>query len=180
MVPSGLVTSISGVPSSGIGPAKLTFSVLLEPLVDFRENLDIFVHAENNFPGSFPVIKEQLFTLRPGYDVVWPNKTEDQIGGPEIIFPFLTNIQVLTDVKNFAKNFGEASEFFRFVTEQQFFVDLGANLISNIKVADLSATLTSLNPFFVYGKTMTLEIEADDLEGNQLRFTHIFTIEPKP
>ncbi len=179
-VPSGLVTAISGTPSSGTGPAKLTFSVLLEPLIDFRENLDVLVHAENNFPGSFPVIKEQLFILRPGYDVVWPNKTEDQEGGPETIFPFITNIEVLTDIKNFAKNFGETSEFFKFTTEQQFFADLGANLISNIKVADLSATLTSLNPFFVYGKTMTLEIEADDLEGNQLRFTHIFTIEPKP
>jgi len=33
-VPSGLVTVTGGVPSSGTGPAKLTFSVLLEPLID--------------------------------------------------------------------------------------------------------------------------------------------------
>jgi hypothetical protein len=179
-VPGGLATAVSGTPSSGTGPAKVTFSVLLEPLVDFRENLAVFVHAENNFPGAFPVIKEKMYVLRPGYDVTWPNRTEDQEGGPEEVLPFLQNIQVLTDVKNFAKNFGIASSFFKFLIEEQPFADLGASLEANIKVADLSATLTSLNPFFVYGKTMILEIEADDLEGNQLRFTHTFTIEPKP
>lgn len=180
VVPSGLVTAISGTPVSGTGSSKVTFSVLLEPLVDFREDLTVFVHAENNFPGTFPVIKEQTFVLRPGYSVEWHNKTEDQDGGPETVFSYITNVEVLTDVKNFAKNFGEASAFLKFLTEEQAFVDLGASLTSNIEVADLSATLTSLNPFFVYGKTMTLKIEADDLEGNQLRLTHTFTIEPKP
>jgi len=178
--PAGLMTAVSGTPSSGTGPAKVTFSVLMEPLVNFREDLTVFVHAENNFPGDFPVIEEKTFVLRPGYDVDWPNKTEDAEGGPEEVFPLITNIQVLTDIKNFAKNFGEGSAFFRFLTENQQTADLGASIEANIKVADLSATLTSLNPFFVYGKTMTLEIEADDLEGNQLSLIHIFTIEPKP
>ena len=178
--PSGLFTVLSGTPTSGTGPSKVTFSIPLESLITFREDLVIFVHAENNFPGDFPAIKEQTFILRPGYGIVWPNKTEDQAGGTDQIFPYLTSIQVLTDVKNFAKNFGEVSSFFDFRIEEQSTANLGATLISNIEVADLSATLTSLNPFFVYGKTITLEIEADDLEGNQLRFTHIFTIEPKP
>lgn len=178
--PTGLITSTSGVPSSGTGPAKVEFSVLMEPLVTFREDLVVFVHGENNFPGAFPVIEEEVFVLRPGYDVVWPNKTEDAEGGPEDIFPFVTNIQVLADIKNFAKNFAQSTEFFRFLTENQQTANLGASIEANIKVADLSATLTSLNPYFVYGKTMTLEIEADDLEGNQLRFTHTFTIESKP
>jgi hypothetical protein len=57
---------------------------------------------------------------------------------------------------------------------------LGAVIVSNIEVADLPATLTSLNPFFEYGKTMVLEIEADDLVGNKLQLTHTFVIEPKP
>jgi hypothetical protein len=154
--------------------------VPLEPLVDFRNDLVILVHAENEFPGNYPVVKEQQFTLRPGYDVKWPNKTEDAEGGPESIFPYLTNIQVLSEVKNFAKNFGEASVFFRLLTEGQHKASLGASIISNIQTADLSAVTESINPFFEYGKTMVLEIAADDLAGNQFSLTHTFVIESKP
>ena len=179
-VPSGLVTTFSGVASSGTAPAKMTFEVPLEPLIDFRNDLVILVHAENEFPGNFPVVIEQQFTLRTGYDVKWPNKTRDAEGGSETIFPYITNIQVLTEVKNFAKNFGEASDFFRFLTENQHKANLGASIISNIKTADLSAVTESINPFFEYGKTMVLEIAADDLEGNQFRLTHTFIIESQP
>ena len=179
-VPSGLVTTFSGTAVSGTEPAKMIFEVPLEPLIDFRDDLVFLVHAENDFPGSFPVIKEQQFTLRPGYDVKWPNKTIESGGGPETVFPYITNIQVLADVKNFAKNFGEASAFFRLVTESQHKADLGASITSNILTADLSAVVTSINPFFEYGKTMILEIVADDLEGNQFRLTHTFVIESKP
>jgi len=152
----------------------------LEPLIDFRTDLVVEVHAENGFPGNFPVVKEAQFTLRPGHDVKWPNKTQDAEGGPETIFPYVTNIQVLAEVKNFAKNFGEASAFFRFLTEGQHSANLGATIISNIQTADLPAVVESLNPFFEYGKTMVLEIAADDLEGNQFRLTHTFEIEPQP
>ncbi len=180
VVPSGLVTTFSGTAVSGTEPAKMIFEVPLDPLMDFRTDLVFLVHAENDFPGSFPVIKEQQFTLRPGYGVKWPNKTEDAEGGAETIFPYITNIQVLTEVKNFAKNFGETSAFFRLLTEGQHKADLGASITSNILTADLSAVATSINPFFEYGKTMILEIAADDLEGNQFRLTHTFVIEPKP
>lgn len=178
--PSSLLITQSGIPSGGIGPARLDFSVLLEPFIDFRRDIIIFVHAENNFPGNFPVIIEQQFVLRPGYSVNWPNKTLDKQGGAEIIFPFITNVPVLIDVKNFGLNFQESSVFFDFLTESQIFKDLGANLISNIKVVDLGATLTSLNPHFVFGKTVTLSLEIDDFQGNKLKFTHTFTIESKP
>jgi hypothetical protein len=57
---------------------------------------------------------------------------------------------------------------------------MGALLISNIKVADMPAALTVQNTFYEYGKTIVLEIEVDDLDGNQLRFTHTYTIEPRP
>ena len=180
VAPSGLVTLTSGVPVSGTEPSHLTFSVPLEPLVDFREDLVVVVHAENQIPGNFPVIKEQQFTLRPGYEVNWPNKEVDALGGPESVFPKITNVQVLTGVKNFATNFGEASAFFRFLTRNQQSANLGATLVSNVKVTDLSATLNILNPFFEYGKTMVLVIEADDLDGNPFRLTHTFVIELKP
>ncbi len=139
-----------------------------------------FVHAENEFPGNFPVIREQQFTLRPGYDVTWLNKSFDAVGGPETVFPYLTNIEILTDVKNFAKNFGQGTEFTRFLVESQHQANLGATITANIQLADIPASITSINPFFEYGKTMVLEIAADDLEGNQLRFVHTFVIEPKP
>ena len=171
-IPQGLIPT-----HSGAGPDRINFSVLMDPLVDFREDLIVLVHAENKFPGNFPVIQEQQFTLRPGYDVEWYNKEGT---GPEQLFSQLTTVQTLIDVKNFAKNFGTASEFSRFFTGGQNSKNLGASLVSNIKIADLSASLNSINPFFEYGKTMTLEIEADDLEGNQFRLTHIFTIESKP
>jgi hypothetical protein len=177
-VPSGLITTASGVAVSGSNPIKLTFEVPLKPLVNFREDIVISVHAENGYPGSYPVIKEQEFTLRPGYDVTWPNKNEDEIGGPESTFPYITNIQVLTDVKNFAKNFGEASAFYRFLTEGQHKADLGATIISNVQTADLPAVMGNLNPFFEYGKTMVLEITVSDLEGNEFSLEHIFVIEP--
>jgi len=180
VVPSGLVTTFSGVASSGVAPAKMIFEVPLEPLINYREDLVFFVHAENEFPGTYPVIQEQQFTLRPGYQVDWYNKTEDAAGGPETIFPYVTNIEVLTEIKNFAKNYGEASAFFRFLTEGQHKANLGASIISNIQTADIPAVLESINPFFEYGKTMVLEIEADDLEGNQFRLTHTFVIESKP
>ena len=180
VVPSGLVTTFSGVASSGTAPAKMTFEVPLKPLIDFRNDLVVLVHAENEFPGNFPVVKEQQFTLHPGYDVNWPNKTEDAEGGPETIFPYITNIQVLAGVKNFAKNFAESSAFFRLLTENQHRANLGASIISNIQTADLSAVMESINPFFEYGKTMILEIAADDLEGNQFRLTHTFVIESEP
>jgi len=180
VVPSGLVTVFSGIAASGICPIQATFLVPLEPLIDFREDLTVLVHAENCFPGSFPVIEEQQFTLRPGYDVKWPNKTTDAEGGPEVVFPYVTNIQVLAEVTNFAKNFGEASAFFRFLTEDQQKQSLGATIISNIQVADLPATVEGLSPFFEYGKTMVLELEAKDLEGNTFTLTHTFVIEPKP
>ena len=179
-VPSGLVTTFRATAISGTGFEKITFEVPLEPLIDFREDIVIVVHAENDFPGSFPVVKEKQFTLRPGYDVKWPNKTEDEEGGPETVFPYITNIQVLAEVKNFAKNFGKASAFSQLLTEDQQKANLGATIISNIQTADLSAVTESINPFFEYGKTMVLEIAADDLEGNQFRLTHTFIIEPKP
>jgi len=179
-VPSGLVTVFSGIAASGTCPIQQSFLVPLEPLVDFREDLVVLVHAENCFPGSFPIIQEQQFTLRPGYDVKWPNKTEDAEGGPEVVFPYVTNIQVLSEVKNFAKNFGEASTFFRFLTEDQQKKSLGATIISNIQVADLPATMEILSPFFEYGKTMVLDLEVKDLEGNTFTLTHTFVIEPKP
>lgn len=180
VVPSGLLTVTSGVGISGSCPSLIQFFLPLQPLVDFREDLVVIVHAENCLPGTYPIIQEQEFNLRPGYDVVWPNKTEDVVGGPETIFPYITNIQVLAEVKNYAKVFGEASAFFRVLTENQHKSDLGAIIISSIKTADLPAVVESLNPFFEYGKTMTLEIEADDLEGNQFRLTHTFTIESAP
>ena len=171
--PAGLMTTLSGA-----GPDRLIFSFFLQPLVNFREDLEIVVHGENLFPGPYPVIQEQTFLLRAGYDVHWPNKSPAPAGGPETKFPYVTNIQVLTEAKNFAQNFGTGSAFYRFLTENLSHVDLGASLESNIKVADLSAALASLNPYFEYGKTMTLDLEVEDLEGNQLRFTHTFTIEP--
>lgn len=180
VVPSGLLTVTSGVGASGTCPALLQFFLPLHALTDFRDDLVVVVHAENCFPGTYPVIQEQQFTLRPGYEVRWPNRTEDAAGGFETIFPYITNIQVLTEIKNYAKKYGEASAFFRFLTEEQHKSDLGAIIISNIEVADLPATLVSINPFFEYGKTMTLEIEADDLEGNQFRLTHVFVIQESP
>lgn len=174
---NGLVPSGLNVTTSGAGPDKVTYSVLVDEVNDFRDDLEIFVHAENNFPGPYPVIKEQTFVLRPGYEVVWTNRED---GGADVVFPYITNIQVLAEVKNFAKNFNTGSLFTRFLTQSQVFADLGATLESNIKVADLSATIESNNPFFEYGKTFTLTIEVDDLEGNQLRFEHTFTIEQEP
>ena len=87
---------------------------------------------------------------------------------------------MLTDIKNFGKTFNEVSEFFFFLTENQASANMGATLISNIKTADLPAVLTPLNTFYEYGKTIVLEIEVDDLDGNQLRFSHTYTIEPRP
>jgi hypothetical protein len=173
--PAGLVTTYSGV-----DPNRIIFVVPLEPLINFREDLTVVVHAENRFPGSYPVIKEEEYTLRPGYEVVWPNKTLDAVGGPEETFSFVENVQVLAEAKNFAKKFGTGTEYFRFLTENQPKSDLGAYLESNIKTADLGAALESINPFFGYGKTMTVEIEAEDYEGHKLVFTHTFIIEPRP
>jgi hypothetical protein len=170
--PAGLLTTYSGS-----GPDRVIFAVPLEPLVDFREDLVVLVHAENQFPGTFPVVKEEQYTLRPGYGVEWPNK---EAGGPETVFPHVTNIEVLADVGNFALNCGAGSTYFRFTTESQGIKDLGAILISSIDTADLAAELVVLNPFFEYGKTMVLEIEADDLAGNQFRLTHTFVIEQRP
>lgn len=173
-VPTGLATTFSGS-----GPDRIIFTWPLEPSVDFREDLLVTVHAENNFPGLFPVIREQDFLLRPGYDVLWPNKDPSGVSIAEQVFPYLTNIFVNTEVKNFAKNFNTGSAFLRFFTEEQAKKDLGATIESNIKVANLPAALTALNPYFEYGKTMTLEVEVSDLEGNTLSFVHTFTIENK-
>ena len=173
--PPGLLTTYSG-----LGPDRILFAWPLEPLVDFREDLIVEVHAENNFPGPYRVIKEETFTLRPGYEVFWPNKNPAEAPPAEQVFPYLSNIFVNTEVKNFATNFNIGSDFFRFRVEEQAKKDLGASIESNIKVADLSAYLNVLSPYFEYGKTMTLELEVKDLVGNQLSFTHIFTIEDSP
>lgn len=175
VVPSGLV-----ITTSGIGPDRVTYSVPSQEVVDNRTDTLVFVHAENNFPGPFPVIKEQLFVLRPGYDVIWPNRSTDTSSGAETVFPFITNIPVLAGIKNFEKNFNDAGLFYRFLTENQPTADLGAVLVSNVKTADLSASLNSLNTIFEYGKTIVLEVEVTDNEGNRLSFTHTFTIEDKP
>lgn len=176
VVPAGLV-----VTTSGIGPDIVTYSVPATGIVNFRSDVEVFVHAENNFPGDYPVIKEELFILRPGYDVNWWNRTYDLSDpGAEEVFSYVTNIQVLAEVKNFGKNYNEASLFYRFLTEGQHHADLGASIVSNIKTADLPASLTSLNTIFEYGKTIVIEVEVADLEGNLLSFTHEFTIEPKP
>ena len=181
-VSSGTTTfTINGVAPSGLATTPITsglrFEVPAEPLVDFREDLSVFVHAENNFPGTFPQVEEETFLIRSGYDVVWPNKID---GETEVLAPHLTKIPFLVDAKNFAKTFKQTTEFFPLVVKNQPTADLSATLESNIKTADVSAILNSLNPHFEYDKTITLEVEADDLEGNQLRFTHVFTIEPKP
>lgn len=168
-LPSGLTTSgISG---------GIRFSVPAQPLINFRTDLQILVHAENLFPGSYPVVKEQVFSLRAGYKVDWYNRDPEAF---ETTFPYITNIPVLVDVYNFAKKGAQGSLFYRFLTEDQPRADLPATITSNIVTADLPAAVVSDNPFFEYGKTIVLEIEADDLEGNQLRFTHVFTIEQNP
>lgn len=168
------------VVTTGTGPNLLRFEFALQPLVDFRSDLTVLVHAENQFPGTYPVIEEQIFTLRPGYEVFWPNKSQDAVGGPEALFPHITNIPVLVEALNYAKVFNRGAEFFRFLTDNVSHTDLGATIVSNVKVADLPATLNPLNTFFEYGKTIVLEVEVADLEGNQLIFTHTFTIEPNP
>jgi len=178
---SGTFLNINGVVPAGISTEVITsgirFSIPAEPLIDYREDLEVFVHAENLFPGDFPQIEEETFRLLPGYDVTWANRILDDY---EVVFPYITRIQVLADIKNFAKNFNASSEFFDFLTENQASSNMGALLISNIKTADMPAALTVLNTFYEYGKTIVLEIEVDDLDGNQLRFIHTYTIEPRP
>ena len=168
-IPAGLSTSVI---TSGI-----RFSVPAEPLINFREELSVLVHAENLFPGDFPQIEEETFRLLPGYDVKWANRILDEY---EVIFPYISNIGILTDIKNFANRFSAGSEYFTFLTENQATSNLGAILESNIKVAEMPATLTVLNTFYEYGKTIILEIEVDDLDGNQLRFSHTYVIESRP
>jgi hypothetical protein len=173
--PLGLVTTISGA-----GPDKITYTFPATGTINARVDVDVFVHAENNFPGPYPVIQEQNFLLRPGYDVEWWNRSTGIGGGAETVFPFSQNVQVLAEVLNFGKNFNQADMFYRFLTESQTNSDLGATLVSNIQVADLPAYLNSLNTIFEYGKTIVLEVEVADNNGNQLSFTHTFTIEDKP
>lgn len=171
VVPPGLVAS--GI----LAGSGIHFSVPAIDVVDFREEIEVFVHAENNFPGTFPQVEEETYRLLPGYDVKWPNRILDEY---EVIFPYVTRIPVLLDVKNFGKSFNAASDYFFFLTENQAFSNLGATLVSNIKVADMPAAVTVLNTFYEYGKTIVLEIEIDDFDGNQLRFSHTYTIEPRP
>jgi hypothetical protein len=174
VVPSGLL-----IVPSGLGPDKITYTFPVVGNIGVRTDVDVFVHAENFFPGPFPVIKEQTFALRPGYEVDWPNRSTGIGSGAETVFPYTTNIQVLAEVLNFGKNFNQADLFYRFLTENQHSAGLGASLVSSIKVADLPASLNSLNTIFEYGKTIVLEVEVADNEGNQLSFTHTFTIENK-
>jgi len=178
---SGTFLTINGTTPAGISTSVITsgirFSIPAEPIIDYREDLEVFVHAENLFPGDFPQIEEETFRLLPGYDVTWANRILDDY---EVVFPYITRIEVLADIKNFAKNFNASNEFFDFLTENQASSNMGALLISNIKVADMPAVLTVLNTFYEYGKTIVLEIEVDDLDGNQLRFIHTYTIEPRP
>jgi hypothetical protein len=180
VVPSGLMIVSSGIAASGTGPEKLTYTFPVAGNIDDRTDYDILVHGENFFPGPFPVIVEQTFGLRSGYEVDWPNRNTGIGSGAETVFPFTTNIQVLAEVLNFGKNFNQASLYYRFLTENLHSADLGASLVSNIKVADLPAFLNSLNTIFEYGKTIVLEVEVADNNGNQLSFTHTFTIEDKP
>ena len=173
--PASLLTTVTGSL-----PPFLRFEFSLQPEVDFRSDIEIFVHAENQFPGSYPILKEQTFVLRPGYDAYWPNKSKYPEGGPETRFPHITNISVLTEIKNYAVNHALGSEFFGFLTDNVSRKDLGASITSNIEIADLPASLNVLNTFFEYGKTITLEFSVMDLEGNFMSFTHTFTIEPHP
>lgn len=173
--PASLLTTVTGSL-----PPFLRFEFPLQPEVNFRTDITVFVHAENQFPGSYPIIKESTFVLRPGYDARWYNKSQYPEGGPETRFPHLTNIPVLTEIKNYAVNYATGSELFGFLTDNISRKDLGASITSNIEIADLPASLNVLNTFFEYGKTITLEFSAMDLEGNFMSFTHTFTIEPHP
>ncbi len=175
VVPSGLV-----VTTSGLGPDKITYSVPAAGVMSDRADVYVHVHAENNFPGPTPVIQEQTFLLRAGYDVEWYNRSTGLGSGEETLFPFLADVQILSEIKNFGKNFNEASLFYNFLTENEPTADLGAVLVSNIKVADLPAYLNPISTHFEYGKTIVIEVEVADNEGNQLSFTHTFTIEDKP
>jgi len=174
VVPSGLV-----ITTSGLGPDRVIYSVPSENVMTDRLDVSVFVHAENNFPGPFPVIKEQTFLLHAGYDVDWPNRSTGTGSGAEEVFPFISNIQVLSEVKNFGKKFNEASLFYDFLTESLQHVDLGASIISNIQIADLPASLDPQSTHFEYGKTIDIEVEVFDNEGNRLSFTHTFIIQDK-
>jgi len=173
------VTLNGGAPP-GLAIAPITngiqFTIPAQPVVNFQQDLSIFIHAVNNFPGTYPVIKEQTFVLHPGYKVNWYNRN---FGNYEVTFPFLSNIQVLTDVDNFAQQAAEASLFTRWIIKDQPKADLPAMIVSNITTADLLAVVGSDNPFFEYGKTITLEIDVADLAGNQLTFVRVFTIQSK-
>ncbi len=172
VVPPGLL-----ITTSGAGPDRITYSVPASGIMTDRADVSVAIHAENNFPGPFPVIEEQTFLLRPGYDVDWPNRSIDLSSGEETLFSYLTNVQVLSEVKNFGSNFNEASLFYNFLTENEYKSDLGAVLVSNIKTADLPASLNPISTIFEYGKTIVIQVEVADNEGNQLSFTHTFIIE---
>ena len=111
-IPATFVT-VNGTTPAGLSTSVITsgirFSIPAEPIIDFREDLEVLVHAENLFPGSFPQIEEETFRLLPGYDVRWPNRIIDEY---EVVFPYLTRIHVLTDIKNFAKTLKDSSACF--------------------------------------------------------------------
>lgn len=134
---------------------------------DFGCPINVTVHAENK-NSIARVKKESLYQLLYGYNV----KVFDRE------YNHNSKINVYIRARNKEEFTNELTEGFYFTTIDQPYNDFTASITGIAPWEDITASIAPQAPVHRYGETITIEIYAEDLEGNALGpYTFSYTIE---
>jgi len=175
--PSGSYVSCNGQTISGASFVPVSgnniYDVYFSMTPDFLTDCDLQFHLEQTTLISGAIVFNDYTTeLLWGAQYCFDSDTN---------FTYSTDISVITQACDTAFNPTQSSLSYRFLTNQSPSNNLSAEIIGLEDIhQNLISNIISNNPFFEYGKTMTLNIEAEDFAGNKLEYTWSFIIEQKP
>lgn len=119
----------------------------------------------------------------PRTDFIFKNFSKELYWGYEVCYsgeelPYESKVQTRFNTQNQGCKTKKSTYVSSIYTEPFPNSDLRAEILAEgVNNVTLSGYIESINPFFEYGKTMNLVLEAADFAGNKLLFSWSFTIE---
>ena len=147
-------------------------SVNASTLLDQVDFVHVKVRAQNLRDSECPVYKEQDFKLSFGYKVTVL---------PEKYYKYNEDVYQLLIANSIDRNPSTLSEPIVFTTHPISTKELGAFIDTRRRTKDLGGYIAPIGPRFYYNKTITVRVEAKDLDGNEMApFEFTYKIENKP
>lgn len=180
---SGVSTSGSYVEHNGSVVSGVTFTPVvsgqddsyyvdfdIDPYYEGVSRLHFYIEQEETISGVARPFRDFYSVLQWGYQFCYdPGELE-----------FDTTYTACVRVCDKGDFPSLGSDCWEFQTIPMFSQSLSASITAvPINLHDILAQYYSVNPFFEYGKTMELEFEASDFDGNTTSFVWYFTIEDR-